>query len=616
MGDGNGNFENQTKYSTGDNSHPYAISMGDFNNDGRVDFVIANEGTDSIGIFIGFNYTTFQSENTYSDENNIGSFAVVVNHFNNDNYLDIAVVFTYTYNLSILLGYGNGSFADMISYSTGNDSMPSVLAVSDFNNDGQLDIVVANYGTNNVGVFLGYGNGSFAAMITYSTGVGSAPYSVAVADFNNDNRTDIVSANSGTNNIGILLGYSNGSFATMITYSTGDYSMPYGVAVGDFNNDGRLDIVVANFGTSTVGIFLGYGNGNFESQVTYSTGYQSWPWSVVTGDFNNDNQSDIATANFNANNVGILLGYGNGSFVTMVKYSSGDGSYPVCVRVGDFNNDNKSDVAVANYGSNDFVVLFGFGDGTFLSGSTYSTGTGSLPMSLAIADFNNDTRLDIVVANSRSNNLLIFLGYRYQPYAGVTIYSTGDGSEPHSVAVADFNNDGWSDIIVANYGTDNFGIFLGYESKGFGSMITYSTGINSSPYFVAIADFNNDNQSDVVVTNSNSDSIAIFLGFSNGTFDIGAIYSTGDRSRPYGVAIGDLNNDNISDIVIANSGTNIILIFYGYGNGTFGNETSYELGYEYQPYSVAITDLNQDNWMDIVIACYGTDHIETLVKMC
>jgi hypothetical protein len=592
------------------------MSMGDFNNDNRVDFVIANEGTDSIGIFIAFNYTIFQSGNTYSDENNQAPNAVIVNDFNNDNYIDIAVVFTNTNNLSILLGYGNGSFTDMINYSTGINSLSYALAASDFNNDGQLDIVVANSGTNNVGIFLGYGNGSFATMITSSTGVGSTPRSLAVADFNNDNRTDIVSANSGTNNIGILLGYGNGSFGMVMIRSTGDYSTPYGVAVGDFNNDGRLDIVVVNFGTSTVGIFLGYGDGNFETPVTYSTGFQSNPWSVVIGDFNNDNQSDIATANFNANNVGILLGYGNGSFVTMVKYSSGDGSYPVCVRVGDFNNDNKSDVAVANYGSNDFVVLFGFGDGTFLSGSTYSTGTGSLPMSLAIADFNNDTRLDIVVANSRSNNLLIFLGYRYQPYAGVTIYSTGNGSAPHSVAIADFNNDGWSDIIVANYGTNNFGIFLGYGTKGFGSMITYSTRINSSPYSVAIADFNSDNQSDVVITNSNSDSIAIFLGFSNGTFAMGAIYSTGDRSRPYGVAIGDLNNDKISDIVIANSGTSIILVFYGYGNGTFGNETSYKLGYEYYPYSVAITDLNQDNWMDIVIACYGTNHIETLVKMC
>jgi len=147
-------------------------------------------------------------------------------------------------------------------------------------------------------------------------------------------------------------------------------------------------------------------------------------------------------------------------------------------------------------------------------------------------------------------------------------------------------------------------------------MITCSTGIDSAPYFVAIADFNNDNQSDAVVTNSNTDNVAILLGHGNGTFVIGSTYSTGARSSPYTVSTGDFNKDNKTDIVIANSGTNTILVLYGHGNRTFGNKTSYILGYDYHPYSVAVTDLNQDSWLDIVIACYGTDYIETLIKMC
>jgi hypothetical protein len=146
--------------------------------------------------------------------------------------------------------------------------------------------------------------------------------------------------------------------------------------------------------------------------------------------------------------------------------------------------------------------------------------------------------------------------------------------------------------------------------------MTYSTGTGSAPYSVAIADFDNDHHLDIVVTNSQTDNIAIFLGHGDGTFAIGATYPTGDRSRPYTVVINDFNNDNISDIAIANSGTNNILLLYGYGNGTFVNETFYPFGYGYNPYSIAVTDLNEDGWMDIVIACYNTDHIETLVKMC
>jgi hypothetical protein len=229
---------------------------------------------------------------------------------------------------------------------------------------------------------------------------------------------------------------------------------------------------------------------------------------------------------------------------------------------------------------------------------------------------NNDSRLDIVVANYLSNNIDVYLGYDYEPFAGLTEYTTGIGSKPHSVAVGNFNNDDWSDVVVANYGSGTVGILLGDDHGVFNTMITYSTGNGSAPYSVAIADFNNDNQSDIVVTNSGIDTITILLGYGNGTFVIKATYSTGTRSRPYTLSIGDFDKDNRLDIVIANSGISTILVLYGHGNGTFGNEMSYELGYEYRPTSVAATDLNKDGWLDIVIACYGTDYIETLIKMC
>src|SRR5439155_23592647 len=121
---------------------------------------------------------------------------------------------------------------------------------------------------------------------------------------------------------------------------------------------------------------------------------------------------------------------------------------------------------------------------------------------------------------------------------------------------------------------------------------------------------------DIIVTNSGTDSITIFLGYGDGTFAVGMTYSTGTRSRPYTVTISDFNNDKRLDIALANSGTSNIFLLYGNGNGTFGNETSYSLGYGYHPYSIAVKDLNQDNLMDIVIACYDTNHIETLIQVC
>jgi hypothetical protein len=160
------------------------------------------------------------------------------------------------------------------------------------------------------------------------------------------------------------------------------------------------------------------------------------------------------------------------------------------------------------------------------------------------------------------------------------------------------------------------GILLGYGNGIFHDMMSYLTGNGSAPYSVAVGDFNSDNRSDIVVTNSETNNIIILHGLGNGTFATEAMYSTGDRSRPYTVVISDFNNDNRLDLAIANSGTNNVLLLYGFGNGTFGKKTLYPLGYNYRPYSIAVTDVNQDGWMDIVIACFDTDNVEILMKMC
>jgi hypothetical protein len=142
-------------------------------------------------------------------------------------------------------------------------------------------------------------------------------------------------------------------------------------------------------------------------------------------------------------------------------------------------------------------------------------------------------------------------------------------------------------------------------------MMNYLTGHGSFPYSVAVDDFNNDNRLDIVVTNSETNNDFIFRGFGNGTFANEAIFSTGDRSRSYTVVTSDFNNDNKSDLAIANSGTNNVLLLYG-----FGNETSYPLRYDYRPHSIAVTDVSQNRWMDIIIACYGTDNVDILMKIC
>ena len=158
-----------------------------------------------------------------------------------------------------------------------------------------MDIAVACSQTHYIEIYLGYGNISFASAERFSTDAGSFPYSIAVADFNADARVDIVVANSGSNKIGIFLGQGNGSFGKQITFRTGH--SPQFVAVADLDNDTIVDVLVANHDTNNVGVFRGHGNGIFEDMIPIPMKFASDPFSVVVGDFNNDRKLAFAVAN-------------------------------------------------------------------------------------------------------------------------------------------------------------------------------------------------------------------------------------------------------------------------------------------------------------------------------
>src|SRR5439155_753212 len=162
----------------------------------------------------------------------------------------------------------------------------------------------------------------FAAAVNY--GAGTAPLSVAIGDFNGDGKADLVVANSGDNDVSILLGNGNGTFAAAVNYAAG--SLPYSVAIGDFDGDGKADLAVANFNDNNVSILLGTGNGPFAAAVNYAAG--TGPYSVAISDFNGDGKADLAVANLNSANVSILLNSGAcslncGTFAPAVNYGAG-----------------------------------------------------------------------------------------------------------------------------------------------------------------------------------------------------------------------------------------------------------------------------------------------------
>ena len=615
-GYGNGHFTEQWKYTTEDSTYPYAVAAGDVNNDGRLDLVVANRDMTDVGVYFGFDYTSFRKHEAYSSLETQNAVGINVGHFNDDNILDIAAIFESSGNVIILLGHGNASFAITGTYSTGDDSAPRIVVTGDFNNDGQTDLATCNAGTDSVGILLGHGNGTFATVVTYSLGEGSRPFFLTIGDLNHDNRLDIVVANSGTNSVGILLGSGDGTLLDVETYATGDGAHSLSVALGDFNNDGHLDIAVANADMDTVGFLFGYGNGKYREQVTFPIGETSYPYYVATGDLNGDNYIDVAVAHQHGDEIGILLMAENGTVLERTGFLTGSGSMPSYICIADLNRDEIVDIAVVAYGINGISILFGTGNGGFLLGKLVSPGIITQPLGLAIGDFNVDAQLDLAVVNYLTSDIVIYLANDVEPFGTVERHDMGNVSKPYAIATGDFDADGQSDLVVANYGSDDISVLADYVYRTFYVKLTYSTGIGSAPSSVAIADFNNDTYLDIVVANSGTDSIIIFLGYGNGEFQSASNYSIGIRGNPSAVTTGDFNNDRIPDIAIANYGTSKILVLYGRGDGTFQNEFSYSLGYDYRPSSIAVSDLDANGWMDIAIACYGTDRIEFLMKTC
>ena len=344
-------------------------------------------------------------------------------------------------------------------------STPQNLALGDVNGDTFPDIVTANFGSSSVGVLLGHADGTFSAATTYPTGKGNTtPQGVALGDVNGDGQVDVITANTGTNEVGVLINQGKGVFTKSVTYSSDlkTKSGLIGVTLGYVNKDNLLDIVTANSNSNTVGVLLNQGGGIFAPVVTYATDMLSVngnPYNVALGDVNGDKALDIVTVNAATNNAGVLLGIGDGTFKPVATYGVMAGDVPQGVAIGDVNGDTFLDLVLANNGSNSAGVLLGLGDGTFGSVMPYSTGVNSAPNNLALADINKDGYLDILTANS-SGTVGVLLGMKGGGFSPVNTYDAGPSSAPNGVVVGDVNGDSYPDAITANNGSSTAGVLL------------------------------------------------------------------------------------------------------------------------------------------------------------
>lgn len=344
------------------------------------------------------------------------------------------------------------SFGPVSFYSAGSGSASSGgalsgVALGDVTGDGRLDVVASHYAGNGVAVLRGQAGGSFASPSPlYSTGSGSVPNSIALADVNGDGRLDAVTANQRTYSAGVLLGQATGDFAPVSLYSAGSSKMPVAVALGDVNGDGRPDIVTTNSFNNEIGVLLAQASGGFAPVSAYATGVGGSA-GVALGDVNGDGRLDIVTAKTNA--AGVLLGQAGGTFAPIMTYSFGPNanSSPNDVALGDLNGDGRLDIVFVDPNNASASVLLGQASGGFGFASTYFT-NGNTPIGVALGDVTGDGRLDIVTANG-AGSVSVLPGLASGTFAAAVVFPIGPNTTPADVALGDLNGDGRLDIVTA-----------------------------------------------------------------------------------------------------------------------------------------------------------------------
>jgi hypothetical protein len=590
LGNGNGTFtQGPTRFV--DTTQAQAIVTGYFNDDSFLDVAVAAGGEARLFVFLGHGDGSFDPfvEYALGDQTN----SIVAFDLNGDGKTDLVAADVFTGNLTILHGNGDGTFQPPVALplNVPPNTTTGGLAVFDLDGNGANDLAVGS--SVGIVVLLGDGAGGFGSPTTNPTEVSGG--SVVIGDFDLDSIPDILTNGSptpfddGTPGLVLLHGNGDGTFSSARSFSTFSTDS---LAVGDFNTDGKPDIVTAAgpdfyvllhlspglydvprlaynvfatpfpnsdlalydlngdghldavlFGSGILTILLGEGTGRFAFRQTFTLAYNNGQPAI--GQFNGDGFPDIAVG-VGDSTVAVLLGHGDGSFADPVLYPIASTFPPV--KTGRFDADAFDDIAVGyqNFPTEaGFHLLLSNGDGTFRDGGTVQT-VGSAPRDAIATDLNGDGKTDIASVDGFSG-LSVLLGNGDGTFQPAVPYAAGD--EPDSVTAGDLTGDHILDLLVGNVNSSNLSLFPGVGNGTFLPPTTIASAV--PPQAVHVADLDLDGKNDIVLTgglvsSSGLTGIEVYMGAGGGTFESPKVTAMG--IRPVFSQIGDVDGNGTPDV--------------------------------------------------------------------
>ena len=493
LGKGDGTFSPAVTTSLGRNPNLFCLATGDFNNDAKLDLAII--GGNSFLLFGNGDGTFGPSGGSIAAT---GSYIVAAD-LNGDGNLDlVAKLFPSSQApspaIAVLLNDGHGNFPTQHSYGDSTAYQSSgPLVIQDLNGDGHPDIVMFGGPKNArfISIFLNNGDGSFTPGNLYAADGGNSGFGPVVADLNGDKKVDLAFGNV-VGSISVMLGNGNGTFQGNLTTHT---DVSGRIRAADFNGDLKPDLLLSGVGSGE--ILLGNGDGTFTIvKSTCSLG-------LAIGDFNHDGKLDVADDTFSGSlpAIGVCLGNGDGTFTTGGDFDVG--VQHQLILVGDFNNDGKLDLAASD--QNGISILLGNGDGTFQNGIATAVAA-SFP-TFVVSDFNNDGKLDIAALTS--SGIAVLLGKGDGTFAAPVVTP---GPTSGTMTVSDLNKDGKHDLLVTSSSVVN--VLLGNGDGTFQAPVQYAFSGNITTH-AAVGDFNLDGKLDVAVGDSNG-MVDIFFGDGTG----------------------------------------------------------------------------------------------------